>query len=350
MATEQGADRARLSSVQWTLAAAHAAAAAIVAVLLLSGVASAGGVPPAWPKLVALAGVGVAAGAVLGFLVGREVKRRIGDVARAMVILAAGGLGHRATPSGDDEIGYLEVQFNAMAERLERQVNDLHRLAEENAALARGAARAAVLEERQRLARELHDAVSQALFSVVLLAAAARRHLPGSAQESARLLADLEETAAGAQREMRALILELRPADLEGRSLRAALEDLLRDLTQRHGIRTELEAPDTPVLALSAVEEDGLFRIVQEAVSNTLRHAGAERVVVRLDRDAAGITLEVGDDGRGFAPGQPNASYGLASMRERAEGMGGSLTVDSRPGAGTRVRVRLPRGDEGAET
>jgi two-component system, NarL family, sensor histidine kinase LiaS len=143
---------------------------------------------------------------------------------------------------------------------------------------------------------------------------------------------------------MRALLLELRPVELAGRPLAEALSQFLAELGERHEVATGFvqESGDGQ---LGPALEDGLFRIAQEAVMNAVRHAAPHRVDVRLAVDGPWATVSVEDDGRGFDPAlaPPDAHYGLRSMRERAEELGGSLAVRSAPGRGTYVQVRVPR-------
>lgn len=208
-------------------------------------------------------------------------------------------------------------------------------LALENARLDRRRQELARLEERQRLARELHDAASQQLFALTLAARAARDLLPPAARDAAAALDRVLELAQAAQREMRALIWQLRPADLEG--------GLLAALARHAGtLGLAVEACAEGVAELPPQVEAALWRIGQEALQNVRKHAGVEQARVLLRVRAGEAVLEVADAGRGFTPGRVAGSLGLVSMRERAEALGGTLEVESRPGRGTRVRARIP--------
>ena len=214
-------------------------------------------------------------------------------------------------------------------------------VAMENARLYERAQEVAALEERQRLARELHDSVSQALFGIALGARTARTLLD---RDPARVAEPLEYVLAQAEAgltEMRALIFELRPEALEAEGLVAALEKQAQSLRARHGIAVEAALgtePDAPPRVKEAV-----YRIAQEALHNTVKHARAQRVDLRLAWSDKGITLEVRDDGRGFDPqGQFPGHLGLRTMRERAIRLGGTLAVESAPGQGTRIRAEVP--------
>ncbi|POM25995.1 Oxygen sensor histidine kinase NreB [Actinomadura rubteroloni] len=201
-----------------------------------------------------------------------------------------------------------------------------------------------VVAERNRLARELHDAVAQKLFSLRLTARAAAALAPRDPARSAAELARVEELAGEALAELRAVIFELRPADLADGlvpSLRKHVDvlDRVSDASVRYAGAT--------AVALTEERETVVFRIVQEALYNALRHAGPETVEVRLDATGGVLNLEVADDGTGFDPatetgGKNGGGLGLASMTERAASVGGALRIDATPGKGTVVRLEVP--------
>jgi signal transduction histidine kinase len=229
-----------------------------------------------------------------------------------------------------------------MARVLVRQ----ERLVAENARLHERARHAAVLEERQRLARELHDSVTQALYGVSLHAEAATRALADGATEPvATNLRDIRETTQEALGEMRLLLFDLRPPLLEERGLLGALESRLGAVEARAGLTTELRGPHlADAERLPPETEQELYRLAQEALNNVLKHAHAQRVTVRLDVTQTQTILEVADDGIGFETGlRGGGGLGLPGMRERAARLGGTLDLQSAPGAGTRVRVEVPR-------
>lgn len=283
-----------------------------------------------------------------GLYLGQLSKAALGPISHAAALWKAGGLRYRIPPQGNDELGDLANSLNALAAHHETEVRALRRLAEERAELSRDAARAAVLEERQRLARELHDAVSQAVFSIAMMSAAARRLLPDRPEEAARELEAVAQTAQSAQREMRALLLELRPVELSGRPLTDGLRAFLGEVKTRHGIEVAFSATGVETHLPPAIE-DGLFRIAQEAVANAVRHARATRLQVALEGDAHRVRLVITDDGHGFDPSKdaPDGHFGLQSMRERCAEMGGHLRVESQPGganggSGTTLWAEVP--------
>jgi signal transduction histidine kinase len=216
-------------------------------------------------------------------------------------------------------------------------------IAIENTRLLERARELSVIEERNRLARDLHDSLVQKLFGVVLTAQSAAALLDRSSDE-ARI--EVERVAALAQEaigELRALVFQLRPAAIEAEGLAAALAKHVDVLGRVHRLPIALEHRGAPRLRPGVDEE--LFRIAQEALHNALRHAAAEHVRVRLDERPDAVALSVADDGRGFDPEAPalrSRSLGLTSMEERAQALGGVLRIASAPGAGTTIGLELP--------
>ena len=203
----------------------------------------------------------------------------------------------------------------------------------------------AALEERQRLARELHDSVTQALFSTTLHARAAQLAFEQTGLDAdgplGRSIADVRELTQGALAEMRALIFELRPGALAEEGLTQALRKQAAALSAREGIDILVDLPQDR-LSLSVTTEEHLYRIVLEALHNTVKHAGAEHAWVRLTRNDRELTFEVIDDGAGFDPAQPAPGHmGLHTMTDRANAIGATLSIDSAPGQGTTVRIEL---------
>ncbi len=197
-----------------------------------------------------------------------------------------------------------------------------------------------VAEERERLAREIHDTLAQGFTSIVMLAQAAAPLLARDPGTAGRQLALIEEVARENLAEARALVAASAPAGLDG----TTLPDAVRRLAERFGQETgiEVEAHVEPVPHLDRDRQVVVLRAVQEALSNVRRHAGARRVAVRLVEDGGVALVEVGDDGEGFGPERRDRGFGLAGMRARVDEVGGELDVASTPGGGTRLTVRLP--------
>ncbi|GBG11179.1 two-component sensor histidine kinase [Paenibacillus sp. MY03] len=199
----------------------------------------------------------------------------------------------------------------------------------------------AVIEERQRLARELHDAVSQQLFAISMTATAVSRTIERDWERAKRQVQLIEEMAAVAQSEMRALLLHLRPVHLEGKNLGQALKALIEELQQKIPMEITLEVDETITLLPAA--EDHLFRIAQEALSNTLRHSKADKMHIRLMRLDNRVHMTLQDSGIGFdLEVKKQTSYGLLTMEERVNELGGSMQMMSQPGEGTTIHLWVP--------
>lgn len=255
---------------------------------------------------------------------------------------------------GERVVGTIDVQsaeVNAFSEDdmgIMQSLGDQIAVAIENVRLYDRSQDAAVLEERNRLARELHDSVTQLLYSLVLLAGAASKIVDDGEQMLRKQhLVRIEETAQQALKEMRLLVYELRPLPLEDEGLVGALNQRLDAVERRAGIQARLTAKGD--LDLPATVEEEVYRVVHEALNNALKHSGAGSVSVNLLADGEWFQAEVVDDGRGFdVPSTASGGgVGLASMRERAEALGGSVILVSEPGEGTKVLLRV-RPDAGA--
>jgi signal transduction histidine kinase len=216
-------------------------------------------------------------------------------------------------------------------------------LAMENARLTERSRELSIVEERNRLARDLHDSLVQKLFGVVLAAKSASTLLERDAGQARDQVERLGELAQDAISELRSLVFQLRPAAIETEGLADALRKHVEVLRRVHPTTLELELAGTPRLRPGVDEE--VFRIAQEALHNALRHARASRIAVRLEENGDGLGLSVADDGAGFDPGDAALRarrLGLTSMEERARELGGRLEIESAPGAGTSVRLEVP--------
>ncbi len=238
----------------------------------------------------------------------------------------------RGKNPGDAEIAFLTA------------IADQAAVAAENARLFAEAKEKAILEERQRLARELHDSVSQALYGIALGARTARTlldHDPAQAAEPLDYVLSLTEAGLA---EMRALIFELRPESLESEGLVVTLTKQLESARARYGLEVHAEWCGEPEFSYEIKE--AVYRIAQEALNNIIKHARAKRADLRLSCTEGEIVLEVSDDGVGFASEDSFPGHlGLHSMRERATRLGGTLEVESTPVQGTRICARIPRGN-----
>jgi len=222
----------------------------------------------------------------------------------------------------------------------------------ENARLFGQAQEVAVAEERSRLARELHDSVTQILFSINLIALSLRRLWKRDPEIAARSTDELQRLTRGALAEMRTLLRELRPQTIVATELSTLLKQLGDGVAARHDIPVGVEVSQLPTIPPEV--HVALYRIAQEALSNITKHAEASQVAVKLACDDAAVQLTITDDGQGFDPDDVPAEHmGLAIMRERADAIGAAVTMTSRPGAGTSIVFAWPvletRGDTHAE-
>jgi len=260
-------------------------------------------------------------GTGFGFLAARGLVQRLDTLAEATLAWSQGDFTVLVNDPAGDELGQLSQRLNRMAEQLEHLLETRRELA--------------VLEERNRLARDLHDSVKQQAFAAAGQLDAVQtliEHDPkaaaGHVTEAIRLVDEL-------RRELAGLIQEWRPAAFKGEELVVALRDYTSAWSRRTGITAEVHVQGERLLALEI--EQTLFRIVQEALSNVARHSQASRAEILLAYRANGITLTVEDDGQGFVVNGEDQGLGLRTMQERVGSLGGTLTIESAPGRGTRL-------------
>jgi signal transduction histidine kinase len=265
-------------------------------------------------------------------LAGQKVEQII-----AIPLMAKGRLVGSLNLSTNQSRTYSPEQI-ALLKTIGQQVG----VAVENASLYEQAERSAQAAERSRLARELHDSVTQSLYSMALYGEATARLLTRGRQEEAVVrLRELRDTAQEALRAMRLLIFELHPPALE-KGLAMALQARLDTVESRCGVRADLQVEGKKVLSSDLQAE--LYHIALEALNNALKHARAQSVRVHLEQGKALVHLQVRDDGIGFetAPLSKRGGFGISGMRERARRIGGTLEITSAPGQGTCVTVDVP--------
>ncbi|SDE16142.1 two-component system, NarL family, sensor histidine kinase LiaS [Paenibacillus sp. UNCCL117] len=289
-----------------------------------------------------LIAITVIIGASYGLWSAYRITRRLEQLREVMLSLEKGNLNRSVPPLGEDEIGRLGEQLNQITKKWEEQVSSLQRLSSNNAQLAQRAKYSAIVEERQRLARELHDAVSQQLFAISMTATAVGRTLDKDFDKAQRQIFLIEEMASVAQSEMRALLLHLRPVHLEGKRLSDGLVELMQELSAKVPMKIDWEFAEG--VRLPRGIEDHLFRIAQEAMSNALRHSKATKLEVKLTKPSVDVVkLMIRDDGVGFdLDTRKQASYGIVTMNERVNEIGGSMNLITAPGKGTRIEIRIP--------
>jgi signal transduction histidine kinase len=274
---------------------------------------------------------------------GRALVRRLRRPVQVCQAWLRGNLSQRIDDPATDELGMLGEQLDLLAEHLEQDEQDLNELREYSTRHGDQVRALAVDEERERLARELHDGVKQHLFSLSMTASAVRTHMESQSQlnpELHEMAQDLETTSKTVQRELTRLIENLRPGSLEEKGLAAALNDYTLLFGAREHILAYLDVQGNDALLPPTVAES-LYRVAQEALHNVARHARATRVDIQLRCLPEQATLVIRDNGAGFDTTQSRRGLGLGNMQDRMMAIGGRLRIDSEVGAGTQVRAEV---------
>ncbi|WP_282034343.1 sensor histidine kinase [Metabacillus indicus] len=284
--------------------------------------------------------VSVAIGLVLGLFSGIFLRSDIGQLSEEISQLARGKYADGDFPKKSGDFEKMWQSLRQLQKHLTEQTKLSQRLANEKAEEQEKRIQKIVSEERNRLARELHDSVSQQLFAASMMMSAINESSDSRTEAENRQLQMVEQMIHQSQLEMRALLLHLRPAALKGKTLQEGMKDLLQELSQKVPMEVSWKMED---VQLDKGIEDHLFRILQESVSNTLRHSKAETLeVLFIERDDL-VLLRVIDDGIGFkVDAAKTGSYGLQNMHERAAQLGGTLKIVSFPGKGTKLEVKIP--------
>lgn len=280
--------------------------------------------------------------AIVAYIIGHRYQRRLDQLQLAFKQAAAGNWSTRLPELGPDAFASVYREFNGLLSQLETRLQMLQKLGEQAIREGESSKEEAVLEERKRLARDLHDTVSQQLFALHMSASSLPKLLEKDETQARKLMEQLIAMSSSAQRQMRGLIAQLRPMELQGRTLSEALEKWFPDYCRHNGLQgtldLQLKGP------LSGPKEHQLFLIIQEAMANVVKHAEAKSVRLLLGETEHQITLQVEDDGAGFRPGEVReGAYGLSTMRERALKLGGEAEIVTKQGTGTRVRVWIPK-------
>lgn len=287
-------------------------------------------------------GVVVLATIVTGYIAALRLQRKIDLLDLNMLKVSKGNLTVRMPEADDASFGRVYQEFNVMMDSIEKKMRLLQRLGEQEVIEKEQASERAVIEERKRMARDLHDTVSQQLFAMHMSASSLPRLLEMNPEQGHNVLDQLIQMSHIAQRQMRGLIAQLRPVELEGRDLSAALDSWFPDYCRQNGLKgvKELELDG----GISDAIEHQLFLVIQEAVANVVKHAEAGLVSLSIRESEHQISMSISDDGQGFLQqAERPGSYGLSTMRERAEKLGGQVQIISKPGAGTTVRVFIPK-------
>jgi signal transduction histidine kinase len=267
-------------------------------------------------------------GMIFGYVAARGITRRLTRLSVAADRWGHGDFSALAQDNSEDELGQVARQLNRMAEQLQNLLEARQKLA--------------TLEERNRLARDLHDSVKQQIFAVSMQIGATRVLLKRDVDAAEGRLNEAEKLVHQAQQELTSLIRELRPVALEGKGLSAALRELATEWTQQTNIVANLRVEGANgtqgTQALPLTVEEALFRVAQEALANVARHSKATLVQLILTSTDDTVTLSIADNGQGFDTAlQAHLGVGLLSMQERMKSLGGDVRVESTPGKGTRI-------------
>ncbi|GIO23232.1 sensor histidine kinase [Oceanobacillus sp. J11TS1] len=278
-------------------------------------------------------------GSIIGAIIGWYWKGILKQIEKMLIGIIQGDR-HPEMEEVPKELDAISNRMNQLQEKLRAQTEHAQRIATERANEREQSLQDVVVQERNRLARELHDSVSQQLFAASMLMSAINEAGPPEDPALNKQLTMVEKMIHQSQLEMRALLLHLRPVALKGKSLQEGVEGLLHELTQKVPLEIDAKVEE---FKIDKGVEDQLFRIFQESISNTLRHAKATKLQVLLIERDENIILRVADDGVGFqAEAVKTSSYGMQNMRERAYEVGGILKIISLPNEGTRLEVKVP--------
>jgi len=276
-------------------------------------------------SLVVILIAAVIVGTIFGGLTAEGLAGRFRRLANASEAWSKGDFSTRIQDPSSDEIGKLAGRLDGMAEDLQELVQKRQELA--------------VTQERNRLARDLHDSAKQLALAASFQIATARKLFQRDPETAAQNLQEAEKLIDKVRSELTGLIHELRSSQLDGKEFDEIVRTYAAEWAHSNGIGVQFEIQPVDV-SLEAGEV--MYRILQEALANVARHSGASQAFIQVQQQDGEIQLSVRDDGVGFDPGSLSRGLGLASMRERAEGIGGSTRVASQPGKGTEVRVVLP--------
>ncbi|MEW5957793.1 MAG: sensor histidine kinase [Chloroflexota bacterium] len=276
------------------------------------------------PVVWGILAVGGVAGVLFGYFIAGNLTRRLSALAGAADAWSNGDFNVLVTDNSGDELGQLAYRLNQMALQLQTLLQTRQELAS--------------LDERNRLARDLHDAVKQQVFATAMQVAAALTFFDQNPPAAKACLLETDRLVHQTQQELASLIQELRPAALQDKGLTTALREYVSDWSRQNNIAAQVRVRGEQ--AMPFLLEQALFRVTQEALANIARHSRATAVEVYLAWEKDQVMLTVADNGRGFNPASTQGKgLGLRSMRERVEAMGGHLSVTSQPEAGTQVTV-----------
>lgn len=334
----------RIKNIKWLLPVYFLAASLATLLLALFGwyyISTHDEAPGAelWVEFVLLL---LLIGPTVGYFVARQYQRRVDALHLAVKQISIGNMAERLPVGNGDSFDSVYRDFNAMAGSLESRLRLLQQFGEADVMEKLQSNQDAVMEERRRLARDLHDTVSQQLFAIHMSASALPKLLEMNPEAAKTVVNQLVTMSHHAQRQMRSLIAQLRPLELEEQTLEEALGKWFPDYCNQNGLQGKLEVslPD----GLSEAIEHQMFLIIQEGMANVVKHAKAKHVSLTLYDAGHQLVLQIADDGVGFVVDPAKrSSYGLATMKERAERLGGNAEIRSKPGSGTGIHIHIPK-------
>ena len=266
------------------------------------------------------------AGTIYGSISARGLTTRLDRLSEGTLAWSQGDFTQLVKDESGDEIGQLAARMNNMAQKLQASVDTQLELA--------------VVDERNRLARDLHDSVKQQAFAAAAQASAARKLLKENPEAAQTHIEEAEQLILGLRKELTNLIQELRPVALGGEGLVPALKQYAEDWSRQNLIEVNIHVQGEQTLHLNI--EQTVFRIIQEALSNIARHSEAGHVDIKLVYEKQKIACTITDNGSGFDQDSKHTGFGLRSIKERAQLMGGTLTIKSRPDQGTIINFVIP--------
>jgi len=277
-------------------------------------------------SLLIFTAIAVLTGTPYGYLAARGLVHRFDQLAEATRAWSQGDFSVLVDDTSGDELGQLAHRLNSMAEQLQDLLDTRRRLA--------------VVEERNRLARDLHDSAKQQAFAAAAQLDAVQELIKRDPDAASKHVTEAVRLVDELRRELTALIQELRPVVLQGKGLVLAVSDYVAGWSRENGITPEIRIQGEHLL--SSKVEQTLFRIIQEALANVARHSQATHVEILLTYTTGVVRLTIDDNGQGFEADDTRRGLGLRSMQERAESLGGKLIIESLLGQGTRLKCTVP--------
>ncbi|WP_195571985.1 sensor histidine kinase [Paenibacillus sp. 1001270B_150601_E10] len=278
-----------------------------------------------------------------GYIAGLRLQRRLDVLHEGMMQVSKGNGSYRIKENDEDaSFSRLYDDFNKMVSTMEHKIKVLQKLTEQQDYERERVSETIVQEERKRLARDLHDTVSQQLFAMHMASSSLPKMMELDPERGKAVIEQLIGISHTAQRQMRGLIAQLRPIELDGKTIVEALHYWFPDYCNQNGLQGKLDLQVND--SLSDAKEHQLFLLIQEAMANVVKHAKARQVTLTLQEEDNRIMLHVADDGVGFNRNAVSngGSYGLSTMNERVDKLGGHMELISTPGAGTTIRVLIP--------